>query len=188
MIIGLTGRIAAGKGMLVEFLQKKGFFYSTFSNLVREEAAIRGLEITRNNLQDLGDELRRKGGAGIWAKKMISKFEPGKNYIADGIRNPAEVFELKKMRDFFLISIDAAQKIRFERMLTRGKSSDPKTWTEFLKIDERDFCDKNNLLGQQVGLCMELADFKIVNDGKLEDLNRKVNEIYQEINKKCYLE
>mgnify|MGYP001566146484 FL=1 len=85
------------------------------------------------------------------------------------------------MNDFLLISLDSPQKIRFERMLNRAKESDPKTWEGFLEIDERDFGDKTNELGQQVGKCMTLADFEILNEGTLEELNKKVEIIYSRI-------
>ncbi|MCX5704308.1 MAG: hypothetical protein NT066_07480, partial [Candidatus Omnitrophica bacterium] len=67
MIIGLTGRMCSGKGVIKDYLEKKGFRYTTFSDVVRAEAVKRGIEIKRKNLQDLGNDLRQKEGAGIWA-------------------------------------------------------------------------------------------------------------------------
>lgn len=131
MIIGLTGRIAAGKGFIKDFLEKIGFEYHTISDVVREEAAKREIEITRKNLQDLGNEVRNKEGPGAWARRIIEKFESGKNYIIDGIRNPGEVEELRKIKDFFLIAVDAPQEKRYERLRLRAKPSDPKTWGVF---------------------------------------------------------
>ena len=89
-------------------------------------------------------------------------------------------YELKKHGNFFLISIDAPQKTRFERLVERGNDSDPKTWDEFLILDKRDF-GENDPFGQQVGKCMELADFKIRSDGLIEELNRKIEEIWDRI-------
>jgi len=180
MIIGLTGRIAAGKGQIVNYLLEKGFSYTTISNLVREEAAKRGIGITRENLQNLGNEVRKEEGANAWIKRLVSNIKENEEYIVDGIRNSAEVEELRKQRYFFLISVDAPQKIRFERMLKRAKPSDPKTWDDFLSIDKRDFGEENPN-GQQVGKCMKLADFTIVNDGSLEYLNNQIDGIYNKI-------
>ena len=178
MIIGLTGRIAAGKGKIVDFLSSKGFEYYTISKVVREEAERLGLAITRDELQNIGDLIRKKEGAGAWAKRLIKKFDKNKSYIVDGIRNPGEIKELRKCKNFHLIAIDAPQKIRFERMLKRAKPSDPVTWEEFIKIDERDYEDKDNPLGQQVGLCMKQADFIIENNTDLEELDNKIKKIY----------
>jgi len=181
MIIGLTGRIAAGKGVIVDFLSSKGFEYYTISKVVREETKKLGLPITREELQNIGDLIRKKEGAGAWAKRLIRKFDKDKEYIVDGIRNPGELAKLRKCKDFFLIAIDAPQKIRFERMLKRAKPSDPLTWEEFIKIDERDYEDKENPLGQQVGLCMKQADFFIENNTDLEELSIKIKEIYNKM-------
>ena len=183
MIIGLTGRIAAGKGFIKDFLEKVGFEYYTFSDVVREEAARRGVEITRKNLQDLGNEVRNKEGPGAWAKRIIEKLESEKNYIVDGIRNPGEVEELRKQKDFFLIAVDAPQERRYERLRRRAKPSDPKTWEGFLEIDNRDFGEEDSK-GQQVGKCMEMADFYIFNNSDLGVLMKRIKEIYEQILRK----
>jgi len=185
MIIGITGRIAAGKETLTDFLRKKGFIYLESSKVLTEELENRGLEITRANMQNLGDEIREKYGAGGLMKMLLKKTEPGKNYIFDSLRNPGEAeFLRNNVKDFVLIAVDAPQKIRFERILRRNKPSDPKTWEEFLKIDNRDFFDETNLMGQRVGKCMEIADFKIVNDSDLKRSMKEIEEIWKRIEEK----
>ena len=63
MIIGLTGKNASGKGEVANYLKTKGFVYYSLSDVLREEATKRGLEHTRDNLINLGNELRKKYGA-----------------------------------------------------------------------------------------------------------------------------
>ncbi len=184
MIVGLTGRIASGKGQIVEFLKSKDFQYFTISQVVREEAAKKGIPIERKNLQDLGNEIRHNEGKNAWIKRLILKLDKSKNCIIDGIRNPGEIEELRKLDNFFLISVDAPQKVRFDRLLKRKKPSDPKTWEDFLEIDKRDF-QEDDPLGQQVGKCMKQADFKIINDSDIDKLNKKIEEIFLIIHKKC---
>ena len=181
MLIGLTGRIASGKGIVADYFIEKGFRYFSLSQEVREEARRRGIEITRKNLQDLGNEIREKEGAAAWAKRIKKKIRPG-NYVIDGIRNPAEVKELLKLPDFKLISVDSPQEIRYKRVISRAKGSDKKTWEGFLEMDNRDF-GENSESGQQVGRCMEMAEFKILNDSDLDNLYKKLNGICVEI--KC---
>ena len=69
MIIGLTGKNAAGKGEVAEYLKKKGFSYFSLSDILRDEAKKRNLEPTRENLIPLGNELREKFGPNFLAKK-----------------------------------------------------------------------------------------------------------------------
>jgi dephospho-CoA kinase len=186
MIIGLTGRIASGKGVIKDFLQEKGFKYLTLSDVVREEAAQRGIPIERSSLQELGNEVRKKEGAGSWMRRLIKKIQPGFDYVIDGIRNPGEVDELRKIPGFYLIAVDAPQETRFKRFLSRAKPSDPKTWEEFLEIDNRDFGEEDPL-GQQVGKCMEMGNFKLINDSILEKFQKKIEMIFNKIQKSGYV-
>jgi len=183
MIIGITGRIAAGKETVTEFLRQKDFSYYTLSRILRDELEKQGIPITRKGLQDHGDLLRNKHGPGILMKIYLDKLNPEEYHIIDGIRNPGEVEELRK-HNAVLIGLDAPQKLRFERVLKRAKPSDPKTWEGFLEVDNRDFADSKDPLGQQVGKCMELADFLIVNDGDLEGSMKRIQEIWEQIKEK----
>lgn len=181
MLIGLTGRIASGKGEIVEYLKKKGFEYCTISQVIRKESAKINIPITRSSLQDVGNLIRKHEGSGGWIKRIIKIIDLNKNNIVDGIRNPGEVEELRKTKDFILISVDAPQKIRYRRVLSRGKESDPKEWEDFIKVDERDFGENESEEGQQVEKCMKLADFHLVNDSTKEEFHRKIEEVYNEI-------
>lgn len=180
MIIGLTGRIASGKTEVAEFLKEKGFNYITISWIVREEAKKRNIEITRKNLQDLGNNIRKEEGAGGWTIRLLKTINANDDWIIDGIRNPGEVKELRKLKDFILLSVNAPQEIRYQRVLSRNKESDPKDWKGFLEMDNRDFGEKDPL-GQQVGECMSLADFHIDNNSTLDDFHRRIYALYESI-------
>ena len=75
MIIGLTGRIAGGKGVASDFFRAKGFEYLSLSNEVREEANKRGLPLERKSLQDLGNLMRKEEGSSVLAKRVIKKIK-----------------------------------------------------------------------------------------------------------------
>ncbi len=185
MIIGLTGRIASGKGVISELFKKKGFEYLSLSDEIRKEAKKRGIKAKRDKLQDLGNLIRKKEGAGALAKRIIKKIKRKKNYVIDGIRNTGEIKELRKKfgKEFYLISVGGNLKVRWKRVQKRGRESDPKTFEEFVKIDKRDY--KENIKnGQEVKKCMELADFKIINNSSIEKLKQKTEKIYNQI--KCY--
>ena len=62
--IGLTGRMASGKGEAVRILTNHGFQYISLSDIVRREAAKATPALSRSQMQDLGNRLRREGGAG----------------------------------------------------------------------------------------------------------------------------
>ncbi len=179
MIIGITGRIASGKSIVTEYFIERGFTYMSLSQEVRDEAKQRGIKTTRKDLQDLGNELREKQGPGVLAKRIKEKIKDG-DYIIDGIRNPGEVEELKKLEGFKLIGIEAPEKFRYERVVSRARASDSKSWEGFLEMDKRDFGEDSEF-GQQVGKCIGIADFKINNDSDLNALYKKTEKIFEKI-------
>jgi dephospho-CoA kinase len=188
MIIGLTGTLASGKGEVAEYLKKQGFAYFSLSDEVREEAAKRGIEIRRENLQKLGNELRAQNGNGVLAQLALKKIVPGMNVIVDGIRNPAEAKELKNFGHFYLIATDAPRDQRFKRMMTRNRESDPKTWADFLKVDVIDQGYQQDESGQQVAECMKAADYKIINNASVESLHEKTQYVINLVTNKELLE
>ncbi len=189
LIIGLTGTKAGGKGEIANYLKEKGFVYFSLSNIVREEAARRGLKnYTIKDLQDIGNDLRQKHGLGVLAEMAIKKIEQEKKrkkekFVIDGIRNPGEIIAFCKLKNFYLIAADAPQEQRFKWLVARSRESDPKTWLEFLKMDARDQGNEEQKVGQQVKACMKMADFHIENDSTIGALHKKVDIILKTIEK-----
>ncbi len=183
MIIGLTGTLSSGKGTIAEFLKKKGFGYLSLSDELREEARRRKIELTRQNLQNLGNQLREAQGPGVLAKLVLEKIN---NYnlmdsVVDGIRNPAEIKELRQLPHFFLVAVDAPEKTRFERMKSRNRENDPKTFEEFRKVDARDKGKGEKASGQQVAKCFKLASVLIRNDKTVHELNSKSEQLLKKL-------
>ena len=174
MIIGLTGKNAAGKGELAKHIQSKGFVLYSLSDALREEATKRGLDHSRNTLINLGNEMREKFGNGILAKRInekIKKEKAKKNFVIDSIRNPGEIKELRKNEGFLLVGVVTDENIRFRRLLKRGRLGDATTFEEFRKQENRE--NNNESSGQQLDRCLELADKKISSNGTIEEANRE---------------
>lgn len=182
MIIGLTGSLAAGKGVVSEFLKKKGFVYLSHSDELREIARELKIEITRKNLQDLGNKIRKERGLDYITKLLLKKIKEQQylNVVVDSIRNPAEIDCLEKEKNFFLVSVDAPQELRFKRLVSRARESDPVTWDKFLEVDNRDKGVGEEKHGQGVGKCMARAKHVFINDneGPLENLYPRLENLY----------
>lgn len=170
MIIGITGTKASGKGVIAKILEDNGFTYSSLSDCVRDEAKARGLEKhTVANLQDIGNEMREKHGNQIWATKALEKIGERENYVLDGVRNSGEIEELRKRIDTLIIGVDADQKTRYKRLIEHGRPSDPKDWDSFIEMEKRDHGEAGKNSGQQVKLCMAIADYTSWNDYNLKE-------------------
>ncbi|MFQ5930267.1 MAG: deaminase [Acidobacteriota bacterium] len=180
MIIGLTGRNASGKGEVGQFLKSKGFCVSSLSDVIREEIKGRGLEITRERLIEVGKELRSRKGTGVLAQRVLEKIEEDKNYVIDSFRHPEEVQVLKSRPNFHLLFVDAGSEMRFARIQKRERESDPKTFEEFLALEEREAASED-WQGQQLLACQELADFRVANNGSLSELHRQLSELLQRL-------
>ncbi len=178
MEIGITGYIGAGKDEVSKIIASEyGFSVLSFGNEVREEAKKRGIEGSREELQNLGDLLRREEDPSVWARRLMTKIMQGNNYVIDGIRNIEDVFELRKLKDFYLIGIDAPIGIRCERILKRKRKGDPTTFQEFLAADRKDRVGGNDSIGQNSEYCYKQADYFIYNLEGKDVLKTRVYEI-----------
>lgn len=186
MIIGLTGSLAAGKGVVADFFKKKGFVYLSLSDELREIVKEKKVQITRENLQFWGNKLREEKGSDFLARVVFNKIknQEYKKAVVDGIRNPAEVdFLERNLRNFFLVAVDAPPLLRFRRMLSRNRESDPKTFEEFLKVDKKDKGIGEKSYGQGVAKCMKKAKFVLINDGTIEEVENKIERLYNDLQK-----
>ena len=179
IVFGLTGKNASGKGTVAEILKKKNFTYHSLSDSLRDELKSLKKEETRENLIDIGNELREKGGPGVLADKLMPKLNTENNHIVDSIRNPLEVISLRKetlLRRFFLISVDANSKLRYDRLCSRGRIGDTDSWEKFVEQEKKEE-NNDDPNKQQLSRTMEMADYSIDNSGTLEELEAQVNRI-----------
>ena len=178
--IGLTGSMASGKGELARFLKGLNFSYISLSDMVREAASQKGQKnISRQNMQNIGNKLRQQGGPGILAKQVRKKINSTKKktWIIDGIRNPEEVIELKKLTHFYLIGVKSDLEVLLKRLNSRNRETDQAQPSELKQVLRREWGNGEPTGGQQVGRCMELADFTIENNGTLMELKKKCQKI-----------
>jgi dephospho-CoA kinase len=181
MIIGLTGPICAGKDEVAKILVSLGFERFSLSDEIRAELKRTGVELRRDNIQECGDYMRRKEGVGVWARRIVPHLKNGKNYVIDSIRNPGEVEELRQLGGFFLIKISAAKKLRFARMIKRGRERDPVTSEEFERLELKDLGIGQPDYGQQHAQCFALADNTIINEGTIERLREETIKLVGEL-------
>ncbi len=172
-LVGLTGTNGAGKGECAAFLRSRGLAYHSLSDILREELQERGLEATRDNLIRTGNELRERFGADILARRTMSKIE-GPTVI-DSIRNTQEVEYFRRQDRFVLVSVVAPVEVRFERVAKRGRKESAANLEEFRRKEEEEM--SGGATAQQLAACMAMADRTIVNDGTLEELHRKLEDL-----------
>jgi len=173
--VGLTGTFASGKDTVAEYLQKMGFEHFSLSDEIRKIAAERGLGISRDELRNLGNDIRSEFGADYLPKRVLKRAKSAKVLISS-IRQPAEIEYLKRRGDFVLIAVDAPVEIRFKRLKKRNRPGDPKTIKELIEKEKKEM-QSNGKNAQKLHECMLKADEIIINDGDFKKLYKEVDRV-----------
>lgn len=179
-VIGVVGLQASGKTEVAKRMMQLGASRVRMGDVVWNEVKNRGLKVSEEKVAEVANELREKEGPAAIAKRCIplirEKGKESKTVIVDGIRSDSEVevFEDAFDENFSLISVEAAEDTRYNRVESRGREDDIGGWEAFRAKDERE-------LGWGMGEAMEMSDFKIINEGSLEDLWDKATEVFEEI-------
>ena len=176
MLIGITGRNAAGKTTIVELLMERGWVGCSCSDAIRSWLRDTGQEINRENLTQGGRTLRSEGGPGILAEMLIERLD-GKNAVIDSIRTPGEVEALREREDFILIEVRAGMDARWERAQSRARTGDISDKETFFANEEKEAVAKDES-GQALNATAALADLILVNDGTLEELYSDLEELW----------
>lgn len=173
LVLGITGPNAAGKGEVSEYLRSQGLAVHSLSDIVREEAAARGLPPEREHLIRIGTLLRESGGLGVLAERLLPRLQGWD--VVDSIRNPAEVETLRRVPGFVLLGVDAPIEVRYARSRSRSRPGDPQSFSEFAARERQE--NSANPAGQQLAATFALADRVIDNDADLERLHVKIDEL-----------
>ena len=170
-VIGFTGALGSGCSYLARGLAKHhGYAYASLSDPIHQFAKDNGIPETTEKLQDIGNDLRRQFGRGYLALMALNDLNAQLarrggsrpvGVVLDGIRNTGELAGLQQLPNFFLISVQAEEEIRKQRLI--GKSKKFAGEAEFLAADARDK-DEHTEDGQQVKSCNYLSDIIVINE------------------------
>lgn len=171
-VIAISGMPGAGKGVASEAAKQLGFDVLLLGDVIREETQRRGLEPTPQNVGTVMLQVRELEGLAAVARRLLPKVEQCRSsiVIVEGIRSLHEVAELKTKFEVIIFVIHASPKTRFQRLLSRGRSDDPKTWDIFYERDNRE-------LTVGLGSVIALADHLAVNESTITELQSTVKGI-----------
>ncbi len=175
IIIGLSGEMASGKGTVAKYISEKyGASSYRFSTILRDVLDRLCIKQSRENVSKMSTILRQNFGEDLFAKVMAENVKKDNNdvIVIDGIRRLEDITYLKEIPEFKFVFIDADIKKRYERIIKRDENVDDigKTFDEFEKEHELE-------TEVQIKNLKEKADVIINNDGNMEDLYQKVDEI-----------
>ena len=179
IILGFVGLIASGKGTACKYLQDEhGAQIFRFSSMLRDVLNRFYIEQTRENIQTVSSVLRQAFGDDLMAKTIASDVTNAKTEIiaVDGVRRQPDIKYLSQIPGFYLISITADQKIRWQRITQRGENADDtkKTLEQFAQDEQKE-------AELQIKDVAKLAEFRIDNNGTRQQLYGQIEEILKKI-------
>jgi len=174
-ILGVTGLPGAGKTMLCTALHAQSYDVSSCGEVVKEETRKRGLSVTASNMAAVSLDIRKEEGPAGVSRRLLSKIKNSTSKVVaiGGVRSPEEVELLQSYSpNSIMIAVHAAPKIRFERIMIRGRQDDTKTWEEFRARDRRE-------LDYGIGNTIALADKMLLNEESTDVFLRNINALLQ---------
>jgi dephospho-CoA kinase len=198
-IIGFVGLPGSGKGEASQIARLHGLEVVVMGDVIRQEAALLGLEPTDQNLGRIGNALRAAEGPDAVAKKTFERaLAAGKDIVVvDGLRSREEADFFRSHADeFHLIEVCAPAQKRLKWLAARGRPDDPAKSCandgRQMDADPRiiSSCQEPDRLAVAAleqrecremgwGMCeaMRIADMKLRNDGNLDDFREDVKRL-----------
>jgi dephospho-CoA kinase len=182
IIIGITGTLGAGKGTVVEYLiEKHNFTHFSVREFIAEVITAAGHDVNRDTLTHTANALREQHGPGYIIEELYKKAsKTSENCIIESIRTPGEITTLRKHKGFVLLAVDADIHIRYNRIVIRNSETDRIDLETFKSNEEREMHSKDPNR-QNLSECIKNADYIIRNDGTIDELQQKTEEILNEI-------
>ncbi len=179
IVIGIAGEMASGKDTVKEYLKKK---YQAeeyrMSDILRYILNRLHIPIERENFTKLSLALRNSFGEDVLIKTVFADISGNEEgiLVVDGVRRLAEFEYLQKVPGFKFIYLMAPLEVRYKRLKQRDEKDGDKlkTITEFKK-------DHQLETEQTILPLKEKADFVVSNDGTLDELYQKIDEIMKKI-------
>lgn len=179
IIVAICGDSGAGKSTTTGLLKDAGFRAFSLSGLLRQEAEAAIDRPSRAQVQAHGKAMQQEHGNDYFARRLVAEtglMGPG-DAVIDGMRNLDEVAHVRQAAqaagaDFVLLALVLDAESRFHRVQGRSRAGDPAD-PETFRIDD---ARANGADGgfQNNAELVAAADIRLVNDGDLAALSRKL--------------
>lgn len=181
-IIAFVGMSGAGKSVCVNYLAEKyGWPVVHFGSMVYEEVQRRGLDNVRDEIP-VREDMRAKEGAAVLAKhasKKADKYisEGAETVLFDGLYSWSEYKHLAERygENLTTVAVLTPKVLRRQRVLEREDEHRKYTLEQLIR---REVAEIENL---EKGGPIAYADYMLVNDGTIDDLTAKLENVISEV-------
>lgn len=165
----------SGKSEAVKFFTDKGYRKVYFGEVVINELKEKGLEVNEKNERLIREDLRDRYGMAAMAVKSLGKireyFKSG-NVVIESLYSWSEFKTVQNEfgDNFKLLAVHTDKKLRYERLMKREIRP--------LMKDEAISRDISEIENIEKGGPIAFADYMILNNGSLEELKLKLEELF----------
>lgn len=177
MILGIVGPIGSGKDTAADYISRKyGYEIVSFRDIVREVTEGKGMEPSRENMQDVARECRARYGEDYFSKRALEKgmalLKNGRKVLFKEMRTKGDADLLRKEfgSGIRIILVESGKRTRYERLKARGRLGDPKTFGEFHAQETRE-------REMHFTESFSFADTAVKNNGTLKELHDRIDEV-----------
>lgn len=180
-LLAIVGMSGSGKSVAVDYLTSKGFPKVYFGGMIYKEMEKRGIEYSPDNEREFREMIRQTEGKDWVVRQAIAEAKDliaagQKTIILDGVYSWTEYKTLKHEfpGSLIVIAIILPKHLRYERVAKR-----PQRPFDAQKIRERDHSEIENL---EKGGPIAIADYYVLNDGSISDLESQLQSILNSVN------
>ena len=173
-VVSVVGMAGSGKSEVARVFERSGFARVRFGDITDEQIRKKGLELNEENERQVRQQLRDEHGMAAYAKLNLPRIDAAlksSNVVVDGLYSWEEYTLLKSRYGdgFHLVAVWASPRTRYGRLAKRRIR--PLTAEEAAGRDVAEIENTNK------GGPIAMADFTIINEFSLEDLERETSRV-----------
>jgi dephospho-CoA kinase len=169
LVVAVVGMAGAGKSEVSRVFESKGFARIRFGDVTDEELKKQGLNLTEENERRMRESLRQRYGMEAYAMLNLTRIDLAiktSPVVVDGLYSWEEYMFLANYyhQNFRVVAVWSSPATRYARLSQRPVR--PLTLAEAYSRDEAEIVNLNK------GGPIAMADFTIVNESSLKDLEK----------------
>lgn len=179
-VVAIVGMAGAGKSEVARVFENRGFSRIRFGDTTDEELKKQGMEVKEENERQMREALRRRYGMAAYAMLNLSRMDVAVKsapVAVDGLYSWEEYTFLKNYyrQDFLVVAVWASPEVRYARLAKRTVR--PLTQEEAFSRDEAE------ITGLNKAGPIAMADYTILNESSLKDLERETKKLISRLGK-----
>ncbi len=173
-VVSIVGMAGAGKSEVARVFEENGFARIRFGDVTDEEIKRRGLELNEKNERCIRELLRKEHGMSAYARLNLPQIVSALKHsdvVVDGLYSWEEYTFLKANfgENFYIVAVWASPRTRYARLTSRSNRR--------LTLEEAVSRDRTEIENVNKGGPIAMADFTIINESSLKNLERETRRI-----------